>query len=44
LYRFAQEPRRLFWRYFVRDAGFIPLVAREYVARRRRPAAASAAA
>ena len=35
LYRFAQEPRRLFHRYFVRDIGFIPLVWREYRAKRR---------
>jgi len=35
LYRFAQEPRRLFHRYFVRDIGFIPLVWREHRARRR---------
>lgn len=35
LYRFAQEPRRLFWRYFVRDSGFVLLVGRELVARRR---------
>ncbi|MFN8051584.1 MAG: WecB/TagA/CpsF family glycosyltransferase [Acidimicrobiales bacterium] len=35
LYRFAQEPRRLFFRYFIRDSGFLLLVAREYRARRR---------
>jgi len=40
LYRFAQEPRRLFHRYFVRDVAFIPLVWREYQARRRNAAAA----
>lgn len=39
LYRFAQEPRRLFWRYFVRDSGFLLLVWREYFARRRSAAA-----
>ncbi len=27
-YRFAQEPRRLFTRYFVRDAAFLPMAAR----------------
>lgn len=35
LVRFAQEPRRMFHRYFVRDVGFIPMVVREVVARRR---------
>lgn len=35
LYRFAQEPRRLFHRYFVRDVAFVRLVAAEAVARRR---------
>lgn len=35
LYRFAQEPTRLFHRYFVRDVAFIPLVWREYQAKRR---------
>jgi N-acetylglucosaminyldiphosphoundecaprenol N-acetyl-beta-D-mannosaminyltransferase len=35
-YRFLQEPRRLFWRYFVRDLGFLPIVWREYRAQRRR--------
>ena len=30
LYRFAQEPRRLFHRYFVRDIGFLRVVWREY--------------
>ncbi len=35
LYRFAQEPRRLFYRYFVRDSAFVPLVWREYRAQRR---------
>ena len=44
LYRFAQEPRRLFWRYFVRDSGFIPLVWREYQAQKRRNAAPGRAA
>jgi N-acetylglucosaminyldiphosphoundecaprenol N-acetyl-beta-D-mannosaminyltransferase len=44
LYRFAQEPRRLFWRYFVRDVGFIPVVAREFRARRRAGTAARTAA
>lgn len=39
LYRFAQEPRRLFHRYFVRDIGFIPIVWREYQAKRRNDAA-----
>ena len=29
-YRFAQEPRRLFHRYFIRDAGFVKIVAAEY--------------
>lgn len=36
LYRFAQEPRRLFYRYFVRDSRFVPLVWREYRATRAR--------
>jgi N-acetylglucosaminyldiphosphoundecaprenol N-acetyl-beta-D-mannosaminyltransferase len=44
LYRFAQEPRRLFWRYFVRDAGFVPLVWREYQAKRRADATSGRAA
>ncbi len=35
LFRFAQEPRRLFVRYFVRDVAFVGLVAREW---RRRAA------
>ena len=30
LFRFAQEPRRLFVRYFVRDPAFIALVFREW--------------
>jgi N-acetylglucosaminyldiphosphoundecaprenol N-acetyl-beta-D-mannosaminyltransferase len=34
LYRFAQEPRRLFRRYFVRDLAFFGIVAREYRASR----------
>jgi N-acetylglucosaminyldiphosphoundecaprenol N-acetyl-beta-D-mannosaminyltransferase len=34
LYRFVQEPRRLFHRYFVRDRAFIGIVASEYRARR----------
>ena len=29
LYRFAREPRRLFYRYFVRDTSFLPLMLRE---------------
>lgn len=33
--RFAQEPRRMFHRYFVRDLGFFPMAFREVVARRR---------
>ena len=35
LIRFAQEPRRMFHRYFVRDLGFFPMAFREVVARRR---------
>jgi N-acetylglucosaminyldiphosphoundecaprenol N-acetyl-beta-D-mannosaminyltransferase len=36
-YRFLREPRRLFSRYFVRDAAFLPAMAREvYAARFRR--------
>lgn len=35
LYRFVQEPRRLFYRYFVRDAAFVPLVWREHRSRRQ---------
>ena len=35
-YRFAQEPRRLFHRYFVRDMAFIPMVVRELISTRRR--------
>lgn len=34
-YRFAQEPRRMFHRYFVRDPKFIPLAAREIRAARQ---------
>lgn len=33
--RFAQEPRRMFHRYFVRDLGFFPMAFREVIARRR---------
>lgn len=40
LYRFAQEPRRLFHRYFVRDVAFVRLVASEALARRRHGRAA----
>ena len=36
-YRFAQEPRRLFHRYFVRDTAFIGLVWREWWMRRQEP-------
>lgn len=36
LHRFAQEPRRLFRRYFVRDVAFVRLVATEALRRRRR--------
>ncbi|NLA37464.1 MAG: WecB/TagA/CpsF family glycosyltransferase [Actinobacteria bacterium] len=35
LYRFAQEPRRLFHRYFVRDVAFVKLVASEAMTQRR---------
>lgn len=35
LIRFAQEPRRMFHRYFVRDLGFFPMAFREIAARRR---------
>lgn len=35
LVRFAQEPRRMFHRYFVRDLGFFPMALREVTARRR---------
>ncbi len=35
LYRFAQEPRRLFRRYFVRDLAFFGIVARAYQAKRK---------
>lgn len=42
LYRFAQEPRRLFTRYFVRDVAFVGIVRRERAARRRRTTAAAA--
>lgn len=41
LYRFVQEPRRLFHRYFVRDIGFVPLVWAEYRAKRRSAASAT---
>lgn len=34
-YRFLQEPRRLFRRYFVRDLGFIPIAWREWRSTRR---------
>ncbi|MEZ5321100.1 MAG: WecB/TagA/CpsF family glycosyltransferase [Microthrixaceae bacterium] len=34
-YRFLQEPRRLFHRYFVRDTAFVAVVVREFRARRR---------
>ncbi|MEM7272682.1 MAG: WecB/TagA/CpsF family glycosyltransferase [Actinomycetota bacterium] len=34
-YRFLQEPRRLFHRYFVRDMAFLPILAREWLAVRR---------
>jgi N-acetylglucosaminyldiphosphoundecaprenol N-acetyl-beta-D-mannosaminyltransferase len=37
VYRLAQEPRRLLWRYTVDNGRFIGLVLRELVARRRRP-------
>jgi len=36
LYRFAREPRRLFYRYFVRDTSFLPLMLREIQENRRR--------
>lgn len=42
LYRFAQEPRRLFTRYFVRDVAFVGIVRRERAARRRRTTTAAA--
>jgi N-acetylglucosaminyldiphosphoundecaprenol N-acetyl-beta-D-mannosaminyltransferase len=35
-YRFAQEPRRLFRRYFVDDLAFVPIVWSEYRSLRRR--------
>ena len=35
LYRFTLEPRRLFRRYFVTDAKFLPLVFRELRRERR---------
>ena len=35
LHRFAQEPRRMFHRYFVRDLGFFPMALREIANRRR---------
>jgi N-acetylglucosaminyldiphosphoundecaprenol N-acetyl-beta-D-mannosaminyltransferase len=34
LFRFAQEPRRMFHRYFVRDLKFVPMAVREVLARR----------
>jgi len=34
-YRFVQEPRRLFYRYFVRDVGYIKLVWRQWLENRR---------
>lgn len=37
LVRFLQEPRRMFYRYFVRDLRFIPLAIREVVRQRRTP-------
>lgn len=37
LFRFGQEPRRLFHRYFVRDLAFVGLVIRELRAARGRP-------
>lgn len=40
-HRFAQEPRRLFVRYFVRDAAFLPMAART-IARQRLGLAATA--
>lgn len=36
LFRFFQEPRRLFRRYFIQDPAFVKLVASEYLARRNR--------
>jgi N-acetylglucosaminyldiphosphoundecaprenol N-acetyl-beta-D-mannosaminyltransferase len=33
--RFAQEPKRMFYRYFVRDLGFFPMAFREAIGRRR---------
>lgn len=44
LYRFAQEPRRLFYRYFVRDLAFVPLVWREYLTCRHQRSSAARAA
>jgi N-acetylglucosaminyldiphosphoundecaprenol N-acetyl-beta-D-mannosaminyltransferase len=37
VYRLAQEPRRLLWRYTIDNGRFVALVARELLARRRRP-------
>jgi N-acetylglucosaminyldiphosphoundecaprenol N-acetyl-beta-D-mannosaminyltransferase len=37
LYRLAQEPRRLLWRYTIDNGRFVVLVARELLARRRSP-------
>ena len=42
-FRFAQEPRRMFRRYFIDDMGFFAMLAREALARRRRRLAAVAA-
>jgi N-acetylglucosaminyldiphosphoundecaprenol N-acetyl-beta-D-mannosaminyltransferase len=38
LFRFAQEPRRLAYRYLVRDPQFVLLAARQFSRRRERPA------
>ncbi len=40
-FRFAQEPRRLFHRYFVRDVAFVGVVWRELRSRKRRRRSAS---
>ena len=37
LYRLAQEPRRLLWRYTIDNGRFVVLVARELLAQRSRP-------
>jgi N-acetylglucosaminyldiphosphoundecaprenol N-acetyl-beta-D-mannosaminyltransferase len=37
LFRFFQEPRRMFRRYFINDVYFFPLLAREYLRKRRHP-------